>query len=321
MATVGVIPTTLSTAPEREQASRSLAASITWAASKQTFYTVRFLVDRPLVDDAYRAYGYFRWVDDCLDRDGLDRAGRMAFVARQQALIARCYRGDWPRQLAHDEEALLVDLIRGSGEQHTGLRSYIDNMMAVMAFDAGRRGRLVSRRELNDYTRWLATAVTDALHHFIGHNCRSPQDSARYLAASGAHIAHMLRDTCEDLEAGYFNIPRETLEAHQIDPRDVWSRPYRAWVKSRVQLAQAHFRAGRDYLARVENGRCRLAGYAYIARFEGVLAAIERDGYRLRADYTAQRGLSRGLRVSWSALSPAHAPHLHTNPTNAMLAR
>ncbi len=42
----------------------NLAASITKAASRQTFYTVRLLADRDLLDDAYRAYAYFRWVDD-----------------------------------------------------------------------------------------------------------------------------------------------------------------------------------------------------------------------------------------------------------------
>ena len=47
----------------------SVASSITKAASKQTYYTIRFLVDRERVDDAYRAYGYFRWVDDVLDAD------------------------------------------------------------------------------------------------------------------------------------------------------------------------------------------------------------------------------------------------------------
>ena len=45
----------------------SPASSITKAASKQTYYTIRFLVDRERVDDAYRAYAYFRWVDDVLD--------------------------------------------------------------------------------------------------------------------------------------------------------------------------------------------------------------------------------------------------------------
>jgi len=47
----------------------ALAPSLTRAASKQTYYTVRFLVDRERVADAYRAYAYFRWVDDTLDSD------------------------------------------------------------------------------------------------------------------------------------------------------------------------------------------------------------------------------------------------------------
>ncbi len=33
----------------------ALATAITRAASKQTYYTVRLLVDKQLVDDAYRA--------------------------------------------------------------------------------------------------------------------------------------------------------------------------------------------------------------------------------------------------------------------------
>ena len=49
--------------------SGALAAAITKSASKQTYYTIRFFVDRGRVDDAYRAYGYFRWVDDVLDAE------------------------------------------------------------------------------------------------------------------------------------------------------------------------------------------------------------------------------------------------------------
>ncbi len=45
------------------------AATLTKIASKQTYYTIRFLVDRARVEDAFRAYAYFRWVDDVLDAD------------------------------------------------------------------------------------------------------------------------------------------------------------------------------------------------------------------------------------------------------------
>ena len=96
-------------------------------------------------------------------------------------------------------------------------------MMLVMDFDTRRRGRLISQVELNEYTRWLAVAVTEALHYFIGHDCFTPHDEARYLAVSAAHITHMLRDTYADMRAGYFNIPREVLEANHIGPQDVLS--------------------------------------------------------------------------------------------------
>jgi phytoene/squalene synthetase len=191
-------------------------------------------------------------------------------------------------------------------------------MMAVMAFDAGRRGQLISRRELNEYTRWLAVAVTEALHYFIGHECASPRGEMRYLAVTGAHITRMLRDALEDAEAGYYNIPREVVAASGIDPWDVESTAYRAWVKERVHKARACFRIGKDYLARVENLRCRMAGYAYTHRFEGVLDCIEREGYTLRARYPERKSPGRGVGMIgwalWMALraayrQPASASH------------
>ena len=290
--------------PGGETSDSLLAAAITKAASKQTYYTVRFLVDRDLVPDAYRAYAYFRWVDDWLDQAGLGKAERLDFLKRQQALVARCFHHEALDHLT-PEEALLVDLIRGERRQSRGLQSYISNMMNVMAFDAERRGRLISQDELTGYTRYLATAVTEALHYFIGHRCPSPKYEGRYLAATAAHITHMLRDTLEDTQAGYFNIPREVVEMHRVDPGDVTSLPYRMWVKSRVRLARLSFEAGKSYLSRVKNLRCRLAGYAYIARFEGVLDAIQGDGYILRAEYPKSKSLSSGVRLFCSSFALA----------------
>jgi phytoene/squalene synthetase len=178
-------------------------------------------------------------------------------------------------------------------------------MMAVMAFDASRRGRLISQAELDQYTYLLAKAVTEALHYFIGHNCTPPQIEARYLAATAAHITHMLRDTIEDTALGYYNIPGEYLHTYQLEPQEVDSQPYRAWVQSRVQLARRYFKTGQCYLAQVQNLRCRLAGYLYMARFETVLDAIERDGYQLRPVYPEGKTTRAGLRMGWSILSKA----------------
>jgi phytoene/squalene synthetase len=274
-----------------------LAASITRLASKQTYYTIRFLVDRDRILNAFRAYAYFRWVDDWLDEQLSEQSERIDFVTRQQSLIDNGYRGEWPYDLT-TEERLLVDLIQSDHEPNSGLQSYIRNLMAVMAFDANRRGRLISQAELATYSRYLAVSVTEALHYFIGHDCPSPRFPGRYLAVTGAHVTHMLRDTFEDIGAGYFNIPSEILVSQGINPWDVESDAYTLWVRSRVRLARVCFHAGKSYLRQVKSLRCRVAGYAYIARFEAVLDAIEQEGYRLRPGYEERKT----LRMSWSTL-------------------
>ena len=280
----------------------SLASSITKAASKQTYYTIRFLVDRELVDDAYRAYGYFRWVDDVLDADSGSPAERRVFLERQKYLLESCYRGVLPRDVDLQEN-ILVELIEHDREKHSGLQAYLRNMMLVMDFDVRRRGGLISQIELSEYTHWLAIAVTEAMHYFIGHGDSTPRDETRYLAVSAAHIIHMLRDTHDDTQAGYFNIPREMLEANAIGPQEVEHPAYRAWVKGRLQLAHHYFEAGKSYFARIPSLRHRLAGLAYIARFEWLLATIEREGCSLRPQYDERKSVGTGVRMVWLTLS------------------
>lgn len=287
----------------------SPASSITKAASKQTYYTIRLLVDRTRVDDAYRAYAYFRWVDDVLDADSgsgpvlseVEASERRVFLERQKFLLEKCYRGEAPRDL-NIQEKMLVELVQRDREKNSGLQTYLRKMMLVMNFDARRRGRLISQVELNEYTYWLASAVTEALHYFIGRDGFVPYDETRYLAVSAAHIIHMLRDTFDDVQSGYFNIPREVLEANHIRPQDVHSKAYRIWVRSRVGLAREYFEAGRGYFARVQNPRCRLAGFAYIARFEWLLDTIEREDFYLRSEYNERKRVGTGLRMSWLVL-------------------
>lgn len=279
-----------------------LASSITKAASRQTFYTIRLLADPGRVEDAYRAYGYFRWVDDVLDLDSGSDSDRMAFLESQKSLLGRSYLGKLPKDVDIQEE-MLVELVKHDQEKNSGLQSYLRNMMLVMDFDARRRGRAISQLELNEYTHWLAIAVTDALYYFIGHDAFTPHDETRYLAVSAAHITHMLRDTFEDAQVGYYNIPSEVLETNHISPLDFESPGYHAWVKSRVHLARRYFLAGKEYFGRVQCRRSRLAGLAYISRFEWMLDTIEKEGYSLRPQYSERKSLPVGLQMSWLTLS------------------
>lgn len=282
-----------------DAAGPALAARITRAASKQAYYTIRLLADPDRREAAYLAYAYFRWVDDRLDRPMSDRTERLEFLARQQEIVACAQRGQRTSGVTQ-EERLVEDLFRARPRPDGGLRSYVSHMLAVMDFDAARRGRLVTERELDRYSLDLSIAVTDALHSFIGHRHAPPESDARYMPAMAAHVTHMLRDTFEDVALGYYNVPREVLESYGIGPGDVWSAPYRAWVRHRVDAARAYFAQGTTYLDRVQSIRCRLAGYAYMSRFVGILDAIEREAYRLRPTYSefARRGYA--LRMAGS---------------------
>jgi phytoene/squalene synthetase len=286
--------------PQKRQ-EPDLAAAITKASSRQTYYTIRFLVDRELVPDAYRAYAYFRWVDDCVDTETGSRSEKIAFVNRQQTLLDACYRQETPDNLC-TEEQMLVDLVKGDTTKESGLQSYLRNMMGVMTFDAERRGRLISQAELTAYSDQLATAVTEALLYFIGHRCLPPCDEARYLAVRGAHVVHMLRDLREDNENGYFNIPLETIQAFGLTGQEMEAPSYQKWVSGRVKLAWQYFQAGREYILRVKSFRCRLAGFAYIARFEWMAQTIQREGYRLRLAYPERKSLRAGLWMVWRTL-------------------
>ena len=263
---------------------QTMAQSITRTGSKQTYFTAQLLVDKDLVNDFYKAYAYFRWVDDFIDIESQSKDERISFVKRQRFLLDSFYNHELPDNLV-PEEMIVADLIGNDNGDTSGLSSFITNMFAIIEFDAYRRGRVINRSELTWYTDSLSQSVTDGLQYFIGNGSPYPGGENQYLAAAAAHIAHLLRDTIRDLEDGFINIPQEYLAEHGISPEDVHSPPYLAWVQNRVKQAKEYFREGKLYLDSLDVLRCKIMGYWYCARFEGVLNIIERDGFKLRADY------------------------------------
>jgi len=274
--------------------SQALAACLTRAASRQTYYTIRFLADQDRRMAAYEAYAYFRWVDDVLDEQAGTPVEKAAFIQRQVDLLEACSHGQMPAGLTN-EERMLADLLERDHQPGSGLQAYLTNMMAVLTFDASRRGQVVSQAQLEQYTSQLALAVTEALHYFIGHEQPAPLHPDRYLAVSAAHITHMLRDFTEDLQTGYFNLPGEWLKAKKLQPGTVHAADIRDWVCERVKTARDYFQAGRRLLAGDPCLRRRLAGCAYLARFEWMLERIEQDTYTLCDSYPARKSLPAAL--------------------------
>jgi phytoene/squalene synthetase len=287
---------------EMKDKSALLAHRITWEGSKQSYLTARLLVDRDLVNDCLRGYAYFRWADDMIDLTLNTSADRSQFILRQKMLIERLYCGERPADLCPQEQ-MLADLIAHDRGPDGGLRTFIDNFMKVIEFDAQRKGRLVSAQELNLYTAWLAEAVMDGIQYFIGNGHPYPRTPERTLAVTGAHLVHMLRDMPEDLPAGYVNIPAEDLREYGISPDDVESKAFRRWVQVQVEKARACFRSGRRYCDSLDVLRCKLAGAWYCARFEWYLDAIPRDGYRIRSSYPGRKGMKVWLEMAGLGLT------------------
>ena len=298
----------------------SLAAAITKAASKQTYYTIRLLVDRGLVNEAFLAYGYFRWVDDKLDSQIFSKSEKTRFISRQKYILESCYRDSVPSDICI-EEKMLVELVKSDRGDHPGLRSYLKNMMAILVFDANRHGALISKDELSLYTQGLATAVTDAMHYFIGHDDPIPADDECYSAVKAAHITHMLRDTSDDITLGYFNIPSEYLAQHKISPHDIEDPAFQSWACRRVKQAREDFKKGRQSLAKISSFRCRLVGFAYTARFEWMLKTIEKENYCLRSQYDERKGLSASLWMGWNTIISTFASPWTRKKPHATFAR
>ncbi len=280
----------------------ALARAITWAASKQSYLTARLLADRDLSDDCLRAYAYFRWADDVVDGPSQSLAARDEFIARQKMLVDSFYHGNPPIDLC-PEEQILADLIAHDRGPESGLGSFIHNFMKVIEFDAHRRGRLVTRAQLTAYMSWLATAVMDGIQYFIGNGHPYPKTPDRSTAVMGAHLAHMLRDTLEDLPVGIINIPVEDMPADRNPLELVESTMFRLWVKDQVQRARSLLQAGHRYIDTLEVLRCKIAGAWYCARFEWFLDAIQRDGYLLRQAYPERNSLPAWARMAWLGLS------------------
>jgi phytoene/squalene synthetase len=280
----------------------ALAQTITHQGSKQTYYTARLMVDKDLTGDFFRSYAYFRWMDDMIDVHAKTEEERLQFIARQKRLIEGLYRNEQFENLATEEE-IIADLIHNDRFEGSGLESFIRNMFAIVEFDAYRKGRLISEEELIWYTDRLGTSVTDGLLYFIGNRHPHPQSDKKYLAATAAHITHLLRDMLVDIADGFINIPREYLREHAISHDQIDSHPFRQWVQERVILAREYFREGKIYLDELDVLRSKIVGHWYCARFEGILDSIERDRYLLREAYPENRNLLAWLTFAWIPIS------------------
>jgi len=266
----------------------NLAKQITRKGSLQSYYTIKLLCDSGLSDDCFKAYAYFRWVDDMVDDILKSRTKCLSFINRQGKLIKSCY-SNTPLSTHEPQEEILVSLINSPTGRGPRLKSFIHNFYQIIKFDVQRKGRLITGKELDWYSHTLGVAVTDCIQHFIGNDHPYPSSPHQYHGAIAAHITHMLRDYLDDVEQGYINIPKKFVDTHDVNPHNINHPSIRHWVQQRVITARNYFQQSKSYLNNIEVLRCKMAGYLYCARFEPVLDQIEKDDFILRHKYSDHR--------------------------------
>ena len=275
-----------------------LAKEITKSGSKQTYYIAKLLVDKEFISDFFRAYAYFRWIDDIIDDESISRKECETFTKRQRGIIEGLYTGTTEKDLSLSiEETMLLHAVLNDSKKSNGLRSFIENMFAIIEFDAYRKYTTITSEKYNWYTKTLAQSVTDGLQYFIGNKITYPESNSRLSAALGSHIIHLLRDTFEDVATGFFNIPTDYCCKYNLDYNNLDLSACKDWVKSQVDIAKELFINGKKYIKTMNNKRCRIAALWYCARFEGVLNRIERDDYMLRKHYKERKSIKTYIKL------------------------
>lgn len=279
----------------------NIARLITRNSSWQTYITIWLLVRPTERENAYRGYAYFRWLDDQVDDCLTTKQERISFIRKQKMLIQDTYAGH-PSSTNNIHENLIIELIKSDTHNPSGLTSFIKNFFWVIEFDAERKGRLISERELKIYSDKLGTAVTDCIEYFIGEpESKSKLHKYHYHAATAAHMVHMLRDYTEDVGNGFINIPKEYLNKTNLSETEFDSPKFRLWVKQRSLLAQKYFRYGKVYIDKLPNVKQKMAARWYCCRFDNVLRELEKNGYM--PDKINREGILRaGCRFIYTTL-------------------
>lgn len=279
-----------------------LAREITKKSGLETYYIIKFLADKHKVNDAYKAYAYFRWLDDQIDENLKNRKDKQKFIKRQKTIIELSYRRKKPA-IVHPQERMITELIENDSKPNSKLKSYIMNFFSIIAFDAGRKDKIIPEKKLNWYSETIGKAATDCILYFIGNNISYTESTDQYKAASAAHIVHSLRDLKHDLKTGYINIPKEFLEKNKSDITNISDYELIPWVKNRTGLAKRYFESGKKYIKKLPNPKCKLAAILYCLRFEPLIFIIEKDKYILRENYNNRLNIMSCLKTAVAVLS------------------
>ena len=186
----------------------------------------------PNKDTYTLCYAYFRWFDDVVDSVRLYPEESKFVIERQKKFLSQLYAQESPEELA-TEELFLAHLVRFDKTQRKNIRRDLGSLICCLEFDADRRGRIISTRELEQYVERNIISYINISSAILNVMDSLKQDLID-ISKAGLIIDYLF-DLREDMALGYINIPLEDIERYEIDLHALDSHEMQIWMRDKME--------------------------------------------------------------------------------------
>lgn len=172
----------------------------------------------PNKDTYTLCYAYFRWFDDIVDSLKLRPEESRFVIERQKRFLTQLYSQDFPEELS-TEELFLAHLAKFDKTHGKNIRRDLKTLIGCLEFDADRRGRIISSKELERYVDDNVISYVNISAAIL--NIKSSLKEGLIDISRAGFVMDYIFDLREDMALGYINIPAEDIEKYRIELDDV----------------------------------------------------------------------------------------------------
>ena len=186
----------------------------------------------PNKDTFTLCYAYFRWFDDIVDSLRLGPEESKFVLERQKRFLTQLYSQELPEELS-TEELFLAHLVKFDKIHGKDIGGDLGALISCLEFDANRRGKIISTRELERYVGDNVISYINIASAIL--NLKDSLKKDLIDISRAGFVMDYIFDLREDMNLGYVNIPLEDIERYKIELGDLNSDVLRTWVRDKVE--------------------------------------------------------------------------------------
>ncbi|MDH7515604.1 MAG: phytoene/squalene synthase family protein [Bacteroidota bacterium] len=240
----------------------------------RSFYFASHVLPPEKRSDAYTIYAFCRLVDNIVDEEMGTKDSVQSRLDELRRSVSAIYDGVTP-----DDE-----LLRALGrtiETRRVPRGYFLELLNGVGMDLEKR-TYETFDELSVYCYRVASVVGQMLAYVFG----ATTDEALARAAdlgTAMQLTNILRDIGEDLKRGRVYVPQEDLDAFGVRREDfergIVSTGVRSLLDFEIRRARSFYRRADEGFPHIPDDGSRFCARLMSRMYEGILDAIERNGY------------------------------------------